>query len=241
MKFIAKSDIGKKRDNNEDYYFVSDNKNFPLFIIADGIGGHNSGEVASKMTVESISSSLKEISEYKSLEDLEKDFVKAISDANRLVFNKAKENPEMLNMGSTLTALYKYENSVLIGNVGDSRAYSITNSEIRQLTEDDTLVNSLYKLGKITKDEAINHPKRNMITNAVGTDLTIDINLIQYNYKPGEYILLCTDGLSDMLRDENILSIFSSSKNLEEISETLLEKALEAGGRDNITFIIIQL
>lgn len=241
MKFIAKSDIGKKRDNNEDYYFVSDNKNFPLFIIADGIGGHNSGEVASKMTVESISSSLKEISEYKSLEDLEKDFVKAISDANILVFNKAKENPEMLNMGSTLTALYKYENSVLIGNVGDSRAYSITNSEIRQLTEDDTLVNSLYKLGKITKDEAINHPKRNMITNAVGTDLIIDINLIQYNYKPGEYILLCTDGLSDMLRDENILSIFSSSDNLEEISETLLEKALEAGGRDNITFIIIQL
>lgn len=241
MKFIAKSDIGKKRENNEDYYFVSDNENFPLYIIADGIGGHNSGEVASKMTVESISSSLKEINAYKNLDELEKDFVKAISDANKIVFDKAKNNPEMLNMGSTLTVLYKYKNSVLIGNVGDSRAYSITSSEIRQLTEDDTLVNSLYKLGKITKDEAINHPKRNMITNAVGTDLIIDINLIQYNYKPGEYILLCTDGLSDMVRDEEILSIFSSSNNLEEISDCLLEKALEAGGRDNITFIIIQL
>lgn len=241
MKFIVKSDIGKKRENNEDYYFVSDNENFPLYVIADGIGGHNSGEVASKMTVESISSSLKEISAYKNLDELEKDFVKAISDANKIVFDKAKNNPKMLNMGSTLTVLYKYNNSVLIGNVGDSRAYSITSSEICQLTEDDTLVNSLYKLGKITKDEAINHPKRNMITNAVGTDLIIDINLIQYNYKPGEYILLCTDGLSDMVRDEEILSIFSSSKSLEETSNSLLEKALEAGGRDNITFIIIQL
>lgn len=241
MKFIALSDVGKKRENNEDYYFTSNDDNFPLFIIADGIGGHKSGEVASKMTVESIISSLKNIQAYPNLEALEKDFIKAISDANRTVYNKSQEDSKMLNMGSTLTVLYKYKTSVLIGNVGDSRAYSITDTEIRQLTEDDTLVNSLYKLGRITKDEAKNHPKRNMITNAIGTDLTIDINLIQYNFKPGEYILLCTDGLSDMVKDEEILEIFSSSENLEEMSQRLLKNALEAGGRDNITFIIIKL
>lgn len=241
MNFKAISDIGKKRENNEDYYFASTDDNFPLFIIADGIGGHNSGEVASKMTVEIIKSKLKKIDQYKTLDDLEKDFIKVISDTNRDVYNKSKEKAEMLNMGSTLTLMYKYYDSILIGNVGDSRAYSINEEEIRQLTEDDTLVNSLLKLGKISEQEAENHPNRNMITNAIGTDLTIDINLVQYNYNSGEYILLCTDGLTDMLKNKEILEIVNSSDDLEKIGSLMLERALNAGGRDNITFIIIEL
>ena len=241
MKFDAVSNVGKVRNNNEDSYYISDEENFPLFIVADGIGGHNFGEIASKMAVDVIKNSIKSIDHYENLDELESDMIKAISNANNEVYNMSNSAEEYAGMGTTLTALYVYFDSILIGHVGDSRTYAINSREIRQLTEDDTIVNRLLKLGEITQSEAQNHPKKNIITNAIGTDSSIDISLIQYNYGKGEYILMCTDGLTDMATNEEILNTINEHKIPSKISAKLLEIALEAGGKDNITLIIIQV
>lgn len=241
MEFKAISNVGKIRTNNEDSYYASNDINFPVFIVADGIGGHNYGELASKMTVEIVVNNLKNYYEYNNLKELENDFVNAISLANKEVLKKSEEKKDYSGMGTTITILYNFEDCVLIGNVGDSRAYAINENEIRQLTEDDTVVNKLLKLGEITSTEALTHPNRNMITNAIGTDLMIDINLVQYNFTKGEYILLCTDGLTDMVSNKEILEITNNKKDLSLITDELLSRALEAGGKDNITFIIIQV
>lgn len=241
MKSRGISHIGNIRNNNEDYFYLSEDCNFPLFIVADGIGGNNYGEVASKMAVDIIKEHLKNIDEYSNLIELENDFIKAISTANKKILEKSEEEEIYSGMGTTITILYYYKDCMLIGNVGDSRAYAISESEIRQLTEDDTIVNKLLKLGEISQLEAENHPNRNIITNAVGTDLMIDINLIQYNFSEGEYILLCTDGLTDMVKNNEILEIINSDKDLDVIVERLLDKALKSGGKDNITFIVIEI
>lgn len=241
MKFDAISNIGKVRNNNEDSFFVSEDKDFPLFIVADGIGGHNYGEIASKMAVDTIKDHIQTINNYNSLDELESDLIRAISEANKIVYDFSKRETKYNGMGTTLTVLYIYYNSILIGHVGDSRTYAINNREIRQLTEDDTIVNRLLKLGEITEDEALNHPKKNVITNAIGTDFNVDISLVQYNYASGEHILMCTDGLSDMVSNEDILNIVNSYSEPSDISGKLLEMSLNAGGRDNITLIIIKV
>lgn len=241
MKFDAVSNVGKVRNNNEDSYYISEKENFPLFIVADGIGGHNFGEIASKMAVDVIKNTIKTIENYDNLDELESDMIKAISNANDEVYDMSNSADEYAGMGTTLTALYVYHDSMLIGHVGDSRTYAVNDREIRQLTEDDTIVNRLLKLGEITPSEAINHPKKNIITNAIGTDSNIDISLVQYNYGKGEYILMCTDGLTDMATNEEILNTINEQKTPSKISAKLLEIALEAGGKDNITLIIIQV
>ncbi len=241
MKFDAMSDKGRVRENNEDSYFIPNDENFPLFIVADGIGGHKSGEIASNMTVDIIKNNLKTVDEYESITDLEDDFIKAISLANNEVYNKSIQDTELSGMGTTLTLIYFYKDSVLIGHVGDSRTYVVSEDRIQQLTEDDTFVNKLVELGEITPIEAANHPKRNIITNAIGTDTRIDISLIQYNYAVDEYLLICTDGLTDMVTNNEILKIVNEYKDPTSIKEQLIKSALDAGGKDNITFIIIQI
>lgn len=241
MKFDAMSDKGRVRENNEDSYFIPNDENFPLFIVADGIGGHKSGEIASNMTVDIIKNNLKTVDEYESITDLEDDFIKAISLANNEVYSKSIQDTELSGMGTTLTLIYFYKDSVLIGHVGDSRTYVVSEDRIQQLTEDDTFVNKLVELGEITPIEAANHPKRNIITNAIGTDTRIDISLIQYNYAVDEYLLICTDGLTDMVTNNEILKIVNDYKDPTSIKEQLIKSALDAGGKDNITFIIIQI
>lgn len=241
MKFDAMSDKGRVRENNEDSFYIAKDQKCPLFIVADGIGGHKSGEVASNMTVEIIKNNLKNIEDYENIEALEEDFIKAISLANSEVYKKSTEDPELNGMGTTLTLMYFYNDSVLIGHVGDSRTYVISEAGIQQLTEDDTFVNKLVELGEITPTEAANHPKRNIITNAIGTDSRIDISLIQYNYSIGEYLLICTDGLTDMVTNNEILEIINEYKDPKDIKGQLIKRALDAGGKDNITFIIIQI
>lgn len=241
MKFDALSDKGRIRENNEDSYYISTDESFPLFIVADGIGGHKSGEIASSMTVEIIKANLKTVEKYEDISALEEDFIKAISLANSEVYKKSNDDSELQGMGTTLTLIYFYKNSVLIGHVGDSRTYVVSKDRIQQLTEDDTFVNKLVELGEITPSEAAKHPKRNIITNAIGTDSRIDISLIQYNYSKGEYLLVCTDGLTDMVTNNEILRVVNEYKDPATIKLQLMERALNAGGKDNITFIIIQI
>lgn len=241
MNFEVITDVGKKRENNEDFYYIPNNLDRPLFVVADGMGGRKCGEIASKMAITSIISHLNGIENYKSIDELEDAFIKAFNSANEEIYKKSLSDEKYDGMGTTLTVAYIYDDVILVGNVGDSRSYAVNQSGLIQLTEDDSLVNDLVKLGEITEEEARNHPKRNVITNAVGTKEDIDISLVRYEYVEGEHLLLCTDGVTDMLTDEEIFSAFENNADLADVKSELLEKTLEAGGRDNITFIIISL
>lgn len=241
MIYEVISDTGLVRTNNEDYFYVPESLEKPLFIVADGIGGQNYGEIASKMAVKTIVDNIKEHSYYGSLDELEEDFVKSITLTNETVFSKSNSNENFKGMGTTLTILYFFGESILIGHVGDSRVYAIGDKKIKQLTDDDTYVNSLVNMGAISQNEAEVHPKRNIITNAIGTDIKADISLVQYNYTEGEYILMCTDGLTDMVSNEEIYETIMKYKNPKMIKEELLKLAINAGGKDNITFIIIKI
>lgn len=241
MKYVAASHKGLVRDNNEDYYYCSSDINKPLFIVADGIGGEEHGELASKMAVSYVQENLKEKSQYHSKEELEQDFVKTISKVNKLIYEKSTERPEYEGMGTTLSFIYKWDDTFLIGNVGDSRVYAVNDDNIIQLTEDDTYVNKLLKIGQITKEEAKDHKMRNYLINAIGSYDDVEINIIDYQFNKDSYILICTDGLSDMVKDSKIKEIINSSDDLDIIKDELLNAALKNGGKDNITFIIIKM
>ncbi|NLY20387.1 MAG: Stp1/IreP family PP2C-type Ser/Thr phosphatase [Tissierellia bacterium] len=241
MKYEVITDVGKKRENNEDFYYIPSSLDKPLFVVADGMGGRKGGEVASKMAITSVINHIDFIDSYKSIDDLEEAFIRAFKSANEEIYKKASADEKYEGMGTTLTVAYIYDDVILLGNVGDSRSYAISESGIMQLTDDDSLVNDLLKMGEITEVEARTHPKRNVITNAVGTKEDLDISLVRYEYAEGEYLLLCTDGVTDMLTDEEILSAFQENESIEDVKSDLLKKSLEAGGRDNITFIIICL
>ncbi|MDO5724771.1 MAG: Stp1/IreP family PP2C-type Ser/Thr phosphatase [Tissierellia bacterium] len=241
MNYYAISNIGKIRPKNEDSYFISNDMLKPVFIIADGMGGHKSGEVASKMAVDIVNKNLQRVDFYQDIKELEDDVVKAISIANREIYLKSKEDPDYNGMGTTFTMAYVYNDTILISHVGDSRCYTLNPSAIVQITEDDTLVNSLIKLGEITPEEAKTHPKRNVVTNAVGTNESLDISLIRYKYQHDDSLLICTDGLTNLVTDEELFETYKKHNNLEKLGKELVEMALEKGGNDNITLIIVEL
>ena len=206
----AVSDVGLKRQNNQDYMFASTEKNFPLFVIADGMGGHNAGEVASSMAVKTVLDKFRENLEKLNNEKTIKLLIKeAIQEANDNIYLKSFERQELNGMGTTITMAYVYDTKIFIGHVGDSRAYVIKNREISQITEDHSLVNELVKNGSITPAEAINHPQRNMITRAVGTSYKINLDLYIINYEDKDKLVLCSDGLTNMVDDNTILEVIN--------------------------------
>lgn len=235
------SDIGKNRDKNQDSYYVSSDKDFPLYLVADGMGGHRSGEVASTMAVEIIK---KEILLSKDDLNKEKKILKTIKEsvekANTKIYLKSIESEECNGMGTTITLAYIFEDKFFIGHVGDSRAYLIRGEEITQITEDHSYVNELLKLGSITVEEAENHPKKNMITRAVGSSSKISMDLIVKNYKKNDILLLCSDGLFNMLNDNEIYEVFNREEDMQKACEILVDRANENGGLDNITLVSIK-
>lgn len=238
MKVGFASDLGKVRETNEDNLYVD--KEVGLFIVADGMGGHRAGEVASEMAVRVISSVIKEKVSEADKKNIFSVIKKSISIANDEIYRKSRENPNLNGMGTTTVLALLNKNKFYIGNIGDSRAYLIRNSKITQLTEDHSLVADLVKTGQITKEEARVHPRRNVITRALGTREDIKADIKSINIKEGDYILLCTDGLTDMLRDEEIRDIILSPKNsIQGKCRELINKANEKGGRDNITVVLI--
>lgn len=235
------SDIGKNRDKNQDSYYVSSDKDFPLYLVADGMGGHRSGEVASTMAMEIIK---KEILLSKDDLNKEKKILKTIKEsvekANTKIYLKSIESEECNGMGTTITLAYIFEDKFFIGHVGDSRAYLIRGEEITQITEDHSYVNELLKLGSITVEEAENHPKKNMITRAVGSSSKISMDLIVKNYKKNDILLLCSDGLFNMLNDNEIYEVFNREEDMQKACEILVDRANENGGLDNITLVSIK-
>ncbi|HZK33219.1 MAG TPA: Stp1/IreP family PP2C-type Ser/Thr phosphatase [Tissierellaceae bacterium] len=237
----AISDIGKNREKNQDAYYASSDRDFPLYFVADGMGGHRSGEVASTMAMDIIKN---EFLLFKSNLNKEKNILKVIKEsiekANTKIYLKSIESEECNGMGTTITLGYIFESKIFIGHVGDSRAYLIRDKEIFQITEDHSYVNELLKLGSISIEEAKKHPKKNMITRAVGSSSTISMDLIVKEYEEDDILLLCSDGLFNMLSEREIYEVFNREKNLQKACEILVKKANENGGLDNITLVSIK-
>lgn len=233
------TDIGVKRDNNEDAIFASSNKDFPLFIVADGMGGHNAGDVASNMTVDLVKEGfLEKIDSLNSPRKIKNVIVGILEYANETIYRKSIEELTCEGMGTTVVLAYYFQNKMYIGHAGDSRAYIIRDKTIRQITDDHTLVNELVKEGSITESQASNHPQRNMITRALGTseDIEIDINIVDFNDK--DILVLCSDGLYNMVHEEVILETLMKNENLDDKVKDLVDMANMNGGSDNISVVV---
>lgn len=234
MKIVSKTNVGKVREKNEDYYHVSEN--LPLFILADGMGGHLAGETASATAVKTIvnefeSKKIKEAADVKTLIE------ESIEFANKVVFDLANSVEKYKGMGTTLSIAYIFEKQFIYANVGDSRIYELDKEGIRKLTRDDTYVNYLLDIGEITEEEARVHPNKNVLTLALGTEKKLKVN-IQSRDIEGKKFLLCSDGLTNMVKEEDIYKLLMENE-LEDAGNMLMEKALDNGGVDNITFILI--
>lgn len=240
MRILGKSDIGKAREMNQDSFFVSsENDEIKLFILADGMGGYKGGEIASKLAVVSaknfITNNFPKI--IKEKEEILKLISDAIEYANFVVFEKSKESPEISDMGTTLDICLIYNNKVFIGHIGDSRVYRIRKNVIRKLTNDHSYVAQLVKEGKITKEEAYNHPRKNMLLKAIGCSSLVEPDVMYKGFIKDDILLMCSDGLTNMLKDEEIYQILL--ENPEKPVDVLIKRANQNGGSDNITAIIV--
>lgn len=242
--FIGVStDKGKVRKNNQDSYFVSEDTELPLFIVADGMGGHKAGEVASNMAVEIVKDFFIEKKEElkKNKVDILKFIRSAVEKANTIIYKKSIENDEFHGMGTTITMAYIFENKLYIGHVGDSRAYLLRNNKFIQITEDHSLVAEMVKKGSISEEEAECHPQRNIITRAIGTDDEVITDIIVEDIYKDDILLLCTDGLTNMMNDDEIKEILINKIDLQKNCNSLVKKANRLGGIDNVTVIVIKL
>ena len=232
------TDIGKKRKLNQDFVYASDEPvgNLPnVYIVADGMGGHNAGDFASKCTVETITREIRGCFEKNAIRILSK----AIMVANERIRQKAREDERLYGMGTTVVAATCIGKYLQVANVGDSRLYIINEEEVRQVTRDHSLVEEMVRMGGIDRKAARNHPDKNIITRAIGARDTIEIDFFNEELQDGDIVLMCSDGLSNMLEDEEIGKILRKNGSLEERAEKLVEAANNNGGKDNIAVIII--
>lgn len=238
MKIFSVTDMGRKRQINQDYVFTSPQKvgRLPnLFVVADGMGGHNAGDFASKYTVEAVVDFILDSEEQNPKDILESAIVKA----NEALNKKAKESIELEGMGTTLVVATVIEDILLVANVGDSRLYLI-NDQITQITADHSLVAEMVRLGEIDQNIAKVHPDKNIITRAIGVGPKVKIDLFEEKLKKGDFILMCSDGLTNMIEDEDIKIIIQNQIDIEKKGNELIRVANANGGQDNIAVIIIE-
>lgn len=245
VKVIVRTDIGNVRSNNEDagsFFKINDAKigveKGCLLIVADGMGGHNAGEVASRMAVDIIS---EEYYKRNSDRSAERSLLKAFEFANKKIFDKASGNSSCKGMGTTCTAVAVSGSDIYFAHAGDSRAYLFKNGAISRITEDHTYVQELVKKGDITLREAETHPQRNILTNAMGTKprLKVDTGKHPDRFDRNDRILLCSDGLYDYLTDEELAEAMQMS-SLQALADHLIAEAKRRGGKDNITLVLAE-
>jgi PPM family protein phosphatase len=230
--YAAKTDTGRKRRRNEDAFVLAP----PLFAVADGMGGAQAGEVASKLAAAAL-----EDTDPGRLTGPER-VASLIQEANRRVHERSSVDPATSGMGTTMTVALVENDGVVIGHVGDSRAYLVRGREIEQITEDHSLVNELLKTGKLSPEEAETHPQRSVITRAVGTDPDVDVDSFIVDTQDGDVFLICSDGLTDMVDDEQILATVERYRgNLEALTKQLVTAANRGGGEDNITVVAFSI
>jgi PPM family protein phosphatase len=223
---------GKMRNNNEDNYLIKIEP-FTVLAVADGMGGHNAGEVASKLAIDNINNYYFD-KNYDFIEQINKVFI----ETNKLILKSGETNVSYKDMGTTLSIGIIYDKILFIGHVGDSRIYLYREGILEQLTTDHSLVNKLIERKKISANDAFNHPQRHILTQALGTNIELDIETKAINLNNNDILLFCTDGLSDMLRNEEIKLILNMKKDINVLSRELGESAMNKGGHDNITLIL---
>jgi len=235
MNITYVTDVGLVRENNEDRLYVSEE--LGLLIVADGVGGHQAGEVASQMAVEIIPLMLKMVLEKK--DQIQKHILEAIYKTNEAILAAAND-PSLKGMGTTVVLALCMGDEICIAHVGDSRAYLVRQNKMEQVTEDHSIVFQLLKSGKITRKEARHHHLGHVITQALGSQSWISPDINSYAWSEGDYLLLCSDGLTDLVEDEKIEeTLLTEDRDLESKCGRLVELAKSAGGKDNITMILV--
>lgn len=227
----AATDTGLQRRANEDSMLAR----APLFVVADGMGGAQAGEVASRIAIESFQAGLPDSSQP------ERELASLAQAANARIHELSHANAEQAGMGTTLTAVYVGEHDVAIAHVGDSRAYCLRDGELLRLTDDHSLVDELLRQGRLTPEEAVEHPQRSVITRALGPEDAVEVDTRSFHARAGDVYLLCSDGLTTMLSEEEIAAVLLTHPQLRDAGETLIAAANQAGGRDNITVVLIRL
>lgn len=225
------TDVGRQRRDNEDSSYASGS----VFVVADGMGGAQSGEVASKIVVDAFSSGLPETG------TAEERLAVVVQRANREIHERSRSEAANAGMGTTVTAAYLDGDAIAIAHVGDSRAYLLRDGELRRLTEDHSLVEELVRGGRLTEEEAAEHPQRSVITRALGIEPIVEIDTWTYPLRPGDVVLLCSDGLTSMVSEQQLQRVVVAAPTLNEAAQRLIDAANEAGGRDNITVVLFRV
>lgn len=242
MEIAHRTHIGLVRDLNEDSLHLFRTKCKKIVaIVADGMGGHQAGDIASQQTVKIMERYLAPLSFRNSTDEKSNHLLTAVGKANEQVYAMAMRNNQYQGMGTTVVAAIVDEQEVILAHVGDSRAYMLHHGGLYQLTEDHSYVNMLQKHGQITAEEAKNHPQRNMIVRAVGTSDEVEVDLITTPWKRNDILLICSDGLTTMVSEREIGQVLSQAgESMEEKADQLIEMALRAGGKDNVSLILLK-
>lgn len=231
--------IGRRREMNQDYMYTSENavgKLPNLFLVADGMGGHKAGEYASRFTVEKIVETIVSSGQTEPVAVMKE----AVEAANRGLLEEAGRDVAKAGMGTTVVAATVIGDHLHVANVGDSRLYLINHEAIRQITRDHSLVEEMVRLGEMDKADAKDHPDKNIITRAVGVVPELSVDFFEVELKPGDTVLMCSDGLTNMIEDEEIKKIVLGQRDIVEKAEKLIDTANENGGKDNITVVLIE-
>jgi len=228
---IQRTDTGRQRRGNEDSSFAR----APVFVVADGMGGAQAGEVASQIAVEAFEGGLPEEG------TPEERLSVVVQRANRRIHELSRSEAELAGMGTTVTAAYLDEDCVAIAHVGDSRAYLLRGGRLKRLTQDHSLVGELMARGKLTEEEALEHPQRSIITRALGPETSVEVDTWSYPVRADDVVLLCSDGLTSMISEQRVQEILTRARTLREAADRLIDDANAAGGRDNITVVLFRV
>lgn len=235
MKYCYVTDTGKVRDHNEDSVVITENMAHEILLtVADGMGGHNAGEVASSIAITHIGKRFKELSTIGNKEDAINWLQETVNEINMLLYKYTEEHPESVGMGTTFVLALLTRDFLLFGNIGDSSGYVIKNKQLHKITTDHTLVNLLVKSGELTEEEAKDHPRKNVLMKALGAAVAVEMDIFDVE-KDVEGILLCSDGLTNMLDDEQIMRVLNEDLEIEDKLNKLIYKCNNRGGNDNIS------
>jgi len=233
------TNVGKVRTSNEDSMGLFPDQN--LYSVADGMGGHAAGEVASKLAVETLTEAFSKSEGSENSHDPAQRLEMAIKEANHKIYGAGKQTPDLAGMGTTIVSTYMDQETAYIGHVGDSRAYLVRLNQISQLTKDHSLVNEYLNRGMMSPEEAEHHPLKHVLSRALGTSAQVEVDILVLPVKPGDILLLCSDGLSNTVPSETFLKILQNlNGKLQEACSELVEQANSHGGIDNITVVLLQ-
>ena len=239
MRIYSATDVGQKRKMNQDYVFASADPvgNLPnLFVVADGMGGHNAGDYASSHAVGIVVEEIREDADFNPVKVIRH----AIESANTEIITQAQKDEKLRGMGTTMVAATIVGHYAYVANVGDSRLY-VAGEQIQQITKDHSLVQEMVRMGELNAEEARNHPDENIITRALGAERTVDVDFFDLKLEPGNVVLMCSDGLSNMVEDDRIGEIISDTdRDLQERGQALISEANRNGGKDNIAIVLIE-